>query len=106
MIYMVTWTDPITKEVGGVSAGTEFEAETVYHALVRIGIREVALWTPRQVAVMVNDAPAGLIRKTIPAVQQRVDKGCTHPVEEPCLGKPRLEVPGAGPEYDGREGLA
>jgi hypothetical protein len=95
MIYMVTWTDPITKEVGGVSAGTKFEAETVYHALVRIGIREVALWTPRQVAVMVNDAASNLSKA-------RADKGCTHDIDQPCFEKPRLEAPGAGPKYDGR----
>lgn len=80
MIYMVTWTSR-DGEVHGVSASTLPEATTVYDALDYAGFAQVAVWNPKQVAVMVK----GIERKA---------KGCTHPADEPCFSKPRLTSEG------------
>lgn len=92
MIFMVTWTSTTNNAVCGVSAGTLSEAATVYDALLATGHREVVVWNPRQVAVMVSNPPASLARH---ADDERAAKGCTHPPDEPCIGKPRLYSPEA-----------
>lgn len=108
MIYMVTWTSR-DGEVHGVSASTLPEATTVYDALDYAGFAQVAVWNPKQVAVMVNGTPAGLneaghphgIQRDSSAdamaatyEQLRADKGCTHPADQPCFSRPRLTSEG------------